>query len=644
MSSKIDRLALRQSREQWTPVLVDGLSEEERNSFYNKKKAVDLYIDGVSPSKIEEITGIPSGETIRLVRRCTEYKEDHGQAGYSALLAYRRVAKKSSKMDLLIVEHPELKNFLLGNYFGDKKYTLEKGMNYRTLHTRFLEECLRIGIQDYEYPFTVKDKGYCSLTRYIKKQSAVLQDKAVKREGKDAAQKFLSTGYGTSNNLIPIFPYNIVQIDGHKIDLLYSVEVENEHGEKELMPATRAWLLAVIDVATRAIIGYHVSPYENYNQTDVMHALQNAIRPHEKIEFRRYSLHYPEQNDGFPSLVVPETEWACFDMVMLDNAKSHLAKHVTSKLSTDLKCVLNFGSVATPETRGIVERFFNTLETGGFHRLPGTTGSNSRDPKRNDPEKQAVKYKITYTDICELCEYLIAEYNNSANSALEHQTPLQVLSRRVAAGITPYIIPESEREAVEKMTFMYEERKVRGGAKNGTRAHINYMGVNYHAINATISMEYINQTVMVEVNPEDISKLKIYDKDGIFISEVIAQGEWGRVPHSVKTRQAYLKRKSKNLDKNTPFTPHLSELEGELRQNAKNSRRDRTKASIIQAEKKEDPNTTKQPATVIPIDRGKEKLVKKNVQQTNAIQPKSETDFSFLDNMSIEEAYERGLI
>ena len=46
--------------------------------------------------------------------------------------------------------------------------------------------------------------------------------------------------------------------------------------------------------------------------------------------------------------------------------------------------------------------------------MPSTTGSNIRDNKRNDPEKNSVKYHITYSDICELLEYLIAEYNNSA--------------------------------------------------------------------------------------------------------------------------------------------------------------------------------------------------------------------------------------
>ena len=90
-----------------------------------------------------------------------------------------------------------------------------------------------------------------------------------------------------------------------------------------------------------------------------------------------------------------------------------------------------FWSCCNSRNQRNYERFFKTLETGGFHRLPGTTGSNSKDLKRNQPEKESIKYYITYNDICELLEYLIAEYNNSAHSSLENQTPLQVMERRI---------------------------------------------------------------------------------------------------------------------------------------------------------------------------------------------------------------------
>lgn len=633
--SKLNLLELRHSREMWKEVNIDALANKDKELYVNRKKAVDLYIDGVSPKKIIECTGIAGCEITRLVRRCI-IKDNTGiEKGYLALIPNLKAKETNDKLTQLFLEHPTLESFISGNYFGDRKYTLEHNMNVRTLHTKFIEECLRLGIQNYEYPFTIKDKGYLTLYRYIKKLELIKQKQAIKRQNNDAVQKFESTGYGEKYNLNPIHPYEVVQIDGHKIDLLYVVEVENEQGEIITMPATRCWLLAIIDVATRAIIGYSVSPYENYNQYDILTAVQNSIMPHKKIEFSHRSLKYPD-NGGFPSSAIPDTEWASFDMLMLDNAKSHLAQNTVDKLVNNVQCAVNFGSVATPETRGIIERFFKTLETQGFHRLPATTGSNSQDNKRKNPEKNAIKYNITFNDICELLEYFIAEYNNSAHSALEYQTPLQVMERRIyQAGMKPYIIPVDKRTDFNKLTYFTVERTLRGGYKTGTKPQISYMGVKYHAYDTMIPMDYVGEKVYIEVNPQDVSHVDLYDKKGIFIANLVAMGEWGRKPHSIKTHQAVLKRKNKNLETNTIFTPHLTEYEKELRENSKKSRRDRTNASIVRNEMNMSLNKENKSGTLI-------KYTKSNTTTEKNVLSKDEIEL--IDSMSIEEAYMKGLI
>lgn len=632
--AKLNVLELRQSRESWSPVNTDVLSQDARNQYLQRKCAVDLYIDGNPLKKISEETGVLSCEIIRLVRKCIALNENQIPVGYEALIPRKHTAKKISKLQKLFFQYPSLETYIIGNYFNVKEYTLEYNMNVRTLHTKFLDECRRLGVQDYEYPFTLKDNGYDALLDYIKSVESKKQIQSIRREGKDARQKFESTGYGKANNLIALNPYGIVQIDGHKIDMLYSVEVENEQGEIVCMPATRAWLIAVIDVATRVIIGYSVSPYENYNQSDVLMAVHNSIVPHEKMEFTHKSFEYP-QTGGYPSLAIPETEWATFDMIMLDNAKSHLATNTVDKLLNNVKCTVNFGSVATPETRGIVERFFKTLEIGGFHRLPSTTGSNIRDNKRNEPERDSVKYHITYNDICELLEYLIAEYNNSAHSSLENQTPLQVMKRRIQqAGMYPYVIPVELRKDIEKLTYFTEERTVRGGYSTGTRPHISYLGTKYHAYDRKIPMDLINKKVFIEVNPADVSHVELYDSQGVFVANLVAMGEWGRRPHSLRTHKAALIRKNRNKEKNNVFSPNLSLYENELRENAKKSRRERTKAAIAAAE------MGKPYRTSVPTEPVKYQVP----QKPNKATTYSKEEMDLINSISIEEAYKRGLI
>ena len=407
-----------------------------------------------------------------------------------------------------------------------------------------------------------------------------------KRQGKDQMQQLFSTGYGESYTQKPIAPYEVVQIDGHIIDLLTTVETEDADGQPITSTATRIWLIAVIDVCTRCIIGYSVSPHFNYNQYDVLEAIKNSIKPHDHKPFELKSLEYPDTG-GFPSEVIPESQWACFNTIMLDNAKSHMAKHVVNKLTEQLKCCMNFGSVATPETRGIVERFFGTLERSGFHRLPNTTGSNPRDPKRKEPEKAALKYKVRFEDVCEILEYLIATYNNSAHGSLRNYSPLQEMEQRMRNGYMPcYIVPDEKRDMVEKLTNFTEECTLRGGYETGKQLRINYEGAAYHALKLRIPDSMVGEKVYIEVDPSDVSRVKMFRNDGTYFCDMIAEGEFGTTPHSLKTRRMALKLKNERKDPENMFNPHLTNLANELKERGKKNRRSRTKADTIIREAK----------------------------------------------------------
>ena len=282
-----------------------------------------------------------------------------------------------------------------------------------------------------------------------------------------------------------------------------------------------------------------------------------------------------------------------------------------------------------------MERFFKTLEIGGFHRLPGTTGSNIKDNKRRNPEGESIKYQIRYNDICELVEYLIVTYNNSAHSSLENQTPLQVMERRIRhAGMQPYVISPSERPYIDKLTYFTEEKTLRGGYSSGTKPYISYLSTKYHAVDIQIPMNLIGQKVYIEVNPSNVRHVDLYGKDGKFIAKLVATGEWGRRDHSLKTHLAALKREKMNLQTNTLFTPNLSEYEEGLRESAKKSRRDRTNAAIVEKEMGKKAET---PLASELVNDSSPKALNKTRTYT-----KEEIDL--IDSMSIEEAYKRGLI
>lgn len=606
MPKLADKMFLRELRTTWREVNTLGMTEADILKFKRQKMAVDLYIDGVKIGIIVSRTGLSKSRICQLAKRCATPIPTTGEIpGYEALIPGKVLTPQRTKMERLFDEHPEIRKKIRGCYFGEKAYTNERNTNIRTLHGIFVRECRNAGIQDYEFPFILKDHGYGRLCEYIAKMCETETEKAIKREGKDQRQQFLSTGYGRSITVNPIAPYDIVQVDGHIIDVLTVVTTYGIDGIEITDIATRMWLIAVIDVATRCIIGYSVSPHMNYNQYDVLAAIRNSIAIHEHEDFKLKSLTYPECG-GFPSETIPECKWASINTIMLDNAKAHLASNVVNKL-TDLGCVVNFGSVATPETRGIVERFFGTLERAGFHRLPNTTGSNPRDLKRRNAEKYAKDIKLTYEDVCEILEAIIAEYNNSAHGALNGYTPLEMMATKIHDARMPiYTIPQSQREKVLSLIHYTVERTLRGGYEKGKQLRINHEGCAYHGLDVRIPMTMKNEKVLIEVDPNDLRIVKMYRKDGSFFCDMIAEGQYGQIPHTLNTRRLANKARRERMSPDSIFNPDISRLTEELVERGKKDRRSRTKAATIlrDAQGKLDP---KGPAEMIEFNHANER-------------------------------------
>lgn len=632
-TKKFNLEELRLIREEWIEIPLDAIPEKYKSTFKDRKTAVDMYINGQKSSIITEQTNINYTYIPKLIEKCLRLDNDGFYYGYQALIPWFRTEESTlntKNFTRLLQDYPSLKDFIAGNYFGNKKYTLEKNMNLTTLHHKFLKECLRLGVQEHEYPFNTENRAYVSLSKYIKTLQKKHINKQAKRENKNNRQKLYSTGIGQRYMRTALAPFQTVQVDGHIIDLEYTIEIANIDGTISRTTATRAWLFAVIDEATRCILGYSVSQEFNYNQYDVIDAIKNAIVPKETINFTIDGLKYPE-NGGFYSLAFPELKYVLFDILKLDNAKSHLAKHTVNKIVDDLQTTISFGSVATPETRGIIERFFGSLETRGFHKLPMTTGSSINDLKRNNPETLALKYNITYDQIIELLDALIAEYNNTPHSGIENLTPLESMRKKIyEAGMMPTLAEEDMICTINELNYQMDTRKVVGG-KNGKRAYINFKGVEYRSRELSLTGDYIGQTITIRYNPRDISTVEAYTANGAYIGTLFAKGEFGTKSHSVKTRKIANKLARERGRNKLEFDTPIAALEQQLSDNGKKSRRDATKADIIRRE--QNASTPSQLAD----EKKNEKKIVEPKQKTN--NPK-DLKYEDIKDLTPEELYE----
>ncbi|MBK5261037.1 MAG: hypothetical protein JJE17_00510 [Peptostreptococcaceae bacterium] len=532
---KYDSTELKEMRKTWSNINEDALDADNLRIFRARKQAVDLYIDDKTLKKIETATGIKYSTITKYVEKCLLVKSDGCMFGYSGLIPYIRTKNYERKhfqddptgnfsgsFEKLMKDYPDISLEIINIYTGKKSLKGDKCISIKNLHKRLLKLLKAEGFKETKYPFNTKTKGIASLKPFLDRNSYEIIDHEIKRYGENASNHHFSTGDGNIISPIPKRPFSRIQIDGHKIDAFFVINFIDSNGDNRRVIVKRLWLIAAIDVGTRAIIGYSISINEEYNRFDVLECIDNSIVPHELMEFTIKGLKYPE-GGGFPSMLIPETKWALMDEILLDNAMSHLSKDVTNS-TTRLGCTLNYGPVATPVRRSVIERFFRTLEENGFHRIPSTTGSNINDIKREGAEKDALAYNITLDHLLEITEIVISEYNNTPHSGNDYFTPIELMQQRIERGLIPSYVPVSKRNDFSAMAI-FETRPIRGNKKNGKRPYINLNYFVYTSKKLCDLYSLVGKHLTLEINPKDIRVIKAYYADGSAFGDLHVTGK-----------------------------------------------------------------------------------------------------------------------
>ncbi|WP_010503835.1 hypothetical protein [Paenibacillus elgii] len=537
--------------ELWPIVDEKMLSNDNLALFQNRKQAVILYFNlELNQEQIHELTGVSPRNLRRLINRCITLDTSGIPWGFRALIPNKSTKpyslnllkqkqnelRKTGEFKMLLEKYPAIKELIDDLYLGRNRKTLEPAMKPKNIHKKFVDACKEHKIPLTQYPFNTERLGIRALYRYLRRLGEQNFGKTSSRYGHDAEQKATKAGKGDQNSPVTLTPYQKVQFDAHRIDGVFAVELKTPEGDSVLKILERFWILTLIDVATRSVIGKTISLNKEYSAADFMLCMRDAIVPHVRPVLTINGLTF-NGDGGYPSEVYPELQWAVFDVICFDNAKSHLANLVKDRLRNLLGCTTNLGPVDLPMRRGIIERFFQTLEENGFHRLPNTTGSHPNDPRRSKPEEKAIQYKITFDNLKELVEVLISNYNGTPHGGIYHQTPLELLGKRLANGMIPRQLEESKRS---EMLFLQTTivRTVRGSLKTGKRPYIQYEGVEYRSERLSQSAHLIGKDISLHVNVDDLRTLRAFLPDGSELGYLSATGKWSITPHTLQMRKA----------------------------------------------------------------------------------------------------------
>lgn len=545
----------------WPAFDTSALSKQQRKVFVARRKAIELYVANAALKAIEASTGVVRCQLYQLLDHCVAQHEDGRFFGWRALVPYARVAdyQRVAKVQInpdgsgaagafgvLLQRHPSIVAWIVEQVRG-KQIVLDRmstdgslrvrlrGLKH--LHLDFLRQCRALGLTAADYPFNTERMGIRSLAAAVRVECLRSFGRGARLAGATHLKGMPADGTAPA----AMQALDVVEFDGHRLDVRLKVVVRDPLGFEQQFEIERIWLLVIIDVFSRAVLGYHVSLNREYTRHDVIRTIEAALEPHRARVFTLPGVGYGALG-GFPSGKLPELGYATWRWFKLDNAKANLADDVRHALAEFIGCFIDAGPTHTPDDRPYIERFFGSIAANLSSRLPGYTGSNARDVRRalSDP-KGNLRLYVSLDEIEELLEAAIASYNASPHDGLNGRTPLEAVTHSVRGrGAMLDWLPEAKRRTLCLMQTP-KRATVRGYLAQGQRPHINFHGVRYTNAVLAGTAAFLGQQLRVYYNSQDLRTVRAFGADGVEIGSLKAQGAWGEIAHDLKLRQEILR-------------------------------------------------------------------------------------------------------
>ena len=541
--------------ELWPSADPTHLPEDEQDAFHRLSQAVAELLGqpDIPVAHILAKHGVAKSSLYRAARRCLSLHPDGRIYGFRAALPFLHV--KDYERQTAVEPVPYATSGcagaftqLLRDYPGIEK-ALRKAIKARSkkaalgrqvrqpiydIHAEFVAACRDAGITVERYPLNTRRVAFRSLHAYVLKVSyedfamAVSHSRGTKSRARatDDVQAPAATR-----------AFEVVEFDGHKMDIRLDVRLIDPTGMEQVLELHRIWIIVALDVFTRAVLGYHIALGMEYNKDDVAAALQSALVPAPPPAYTLPDLQV-KPGGGFPSTVVPETAYACWDWFRMDGAKSQLAGDTLTRLHRIVGCWTDNSRGGDPNARPHIERFFHLVARHFAHRLPGTVGSSPESIERalSEPEGK-VRLRVELAELEEMIHVLLANYNGTAHGGISGKTPLEAMAFSVKSqGGFLRTVPPPLRS---NLCLMQEARVViiKGSMSKGIRPHINFAYVRYtnHALSGNAAL--IGKKLRIYYDVRDIRAVKAFFEDGTELGILTAARPWNFTPHSLRVRQ-----------------------------------------------------------------------------------------------------------
>lgn len=555
---KVRRNVSRPDTSAWPEFDPGALTASQRKSFGSRRRAIEMFVADTSLAEIEARTGVNRRQVYRSLESAAVQHADGRPYGWRALVPHTRVddyhrqAKvrrhpvglgTAGAFGFLMEAHPPLAQWITEQVRAKRvsvdQISTDDGLRLRVrsltkLHLGFLDQCRALGLSSADYPFNTDHMGIRSLAAAVRAQCLRTFERGARLAG---ATHLKGLPIKAGSTPAAQQALDVVEFDGHRLDVRLKVVVRDPLGFEQEFEIERIWLLVIVDVWSRAVLGYHVSLNREYSRYDVIRTIENALAPHRPRQFTLPGVGYGAAG-GFPSGKLPELGYATWQWFKLDNAKANLASDVQYALADFIGCLIDAGPAHSPDDRPYIERFFGTVASSLSSRLPGYTGSNARDIRRAlaDP-KGNLRLYVSLDELEDLLAASLAQYKATTHNGLNGRTPLEAVEHSVRGrGAMLNWLPEAKRRTLCLMHTPHTSI-VRGYLDQGQRPHVNFHGVRYTNTLLASTALYLGKKLRLYYNSQDLRTVRAFAEDGAEIGVLKAQGAWGEIVHDLKLRQ-----------------------------------------------------------------------------------------------------------
>jgi len=542
----------------WPTPDEGALNGNARLQYFSRKSAVKAYLLGTPAAQIKQLTGISSKQAYRLIReRCLESHEDGQPYGFRALIPYLHIQpyKRHKKIatdhfgkggvgafEAVLDLHPDLRlefdkriaSIPNGKKLAETKIGFTRHCNW------FLDELRRRGFEQRgEWPFNTASTAYYSVRRYVKKILASNPRALAERAGGPDLVRKMKAGDGSDRPALKFM--DRVEMDAHKLDGRFCVSIPQIGGGSIERIVHRLWVIVIVEVVSRAVLGYYFSTGKEVSSDDVLRTIKCALS-----RWRPKALSFAKEpyanGAGLLSSLGDDFVALCWNETSVDGALAETCKRIKGALKDTAGSVLltpenSYSVRRSLDDRPFIETFFRNLAGKGFQRLSNTTGGKSSDRKGRNPEDIAITSRFQYEYAEELLDVLIANYNLRPHTGIGRRTPLAYAKLLADQADTP--LRHTELTTIESILSVRKLCRVRGGAKVGRHVFAEFFYAEYTNEILQNRQDLVGKKIWITNHKEDDGRVALASTaEGTSLGVVRAAPPWHLSPHSLRLRCA----------------------------------------------------------------------------------------------------------